>query len=138
VVTCILALRVESRSLVTHDLSVGVIVFALPPRETITHYGGTTWELARLWIDDSMPRNSESWFVGQAVRHVRKTHREAKCLVSYADPSRGHQGHIYRAASWKFDGDTAGHTDYVVNGKKYARRSHVPGGSAKHSEPSHL
>ena len=48
-------------------LLLGVIVFALPPRETSKRYGGETWELARLWIDDGVPRNGETWLIGKAV-----------------------------------------------------------------------
>ena len=56
----------------------GGIVFALPPRETAKRYGGVTWELARLWIEDRVPSNAETWLIAQAVRHIRKTRPEVK------------------------------------------------------------
>ena len=40
---------------------VGCIVFALPPKQTFKRYGGLTWELARVWLDDCMPRNTETY-----------------------------------------------------------------------------
>lgn len=135
VVMCTLAMRIAAeRCGLKYDRSVGVLVFALPPRETSKRYGGVTWELARLWIDDEMPRNSESWFISQAVRHVRQCHPEVECLVSYADPSAGHQGTIYRAANWIQDGRTdmgrkTPRCDYFVDGKKYSRKAHVPEGA---------
>ena len=78
----------------------GALVWAMPPRETSRRYGHETWELARLWLSDVLPRNSETWFISRAVRHVKAKHPEICHLVSYADPSRGHRGTIYLAANW--------------------------------------
>lgn len=108
---------------------VGMVVFALPPLQTNTRYGGETWELARLWIDDAVPKNGESWLIGQAVKHVRKHHTDVHMLVSYADPSRGHSGTIYRASNWLDDGMTSpSHVDYSDGVRKYSRYGHVPDG----------
>jgi hypothetical protein len=111
----------------------GGIVFALPPRETAKRYGGVTWELARLWIEDKIPSNAETWLIAQAVRHIRKHRPAVQTLVSDADPSVGHQGTVYKAANWVADGRTDDERktprfDYAdaVTGKKYSRRSHVP------------
>jgi len=113
----------------------GTIVFALPPRETDKRYGGKTWELARLWVDDQVPTNGETWFMAQAVKYIKRHHRDVCALVSYADPSAGHEGVIYRAGNWISDGRTDDERktprfDYAdaVTGKKYSRRGHVPEG----------
>jgi hypothetical protein len=114
---------------------IGVIVFALPPRETMRRYGvSLVWELARLYIMDSEPFNSETWFMARAINFVRSNHPTVKALVSYADPSAGHSGVIYRAANWEQDGRTdqerkTPRFDYGVGAKIYSRRSHVPEGS---------
>ena len=114
---------------------VGVIVFALPPRETIKRYKvSLAWELARLYIMDSEPFNSETWFMSRAIKFVRSNHPSVEALVSYADPSHGHSGTIYRAANWKQDGRTdqerkTPRFDYGVGSKVYSRRAHVPVGS---------
>jgi hypothetical protein len=114
----------------------GLIVFALPPRETARRYGCITWELARLWIDDSVPANAETFLIGAAVRYIRRHHRSVRALVSYADPSRNHVGTIYRAANWSEDGRTdqerkTPRFDYAdaASGKRYSRRGHVPDGT---------
>jgi hypothetical protein len=127
---CMLVLVMRHRG-----AAAGVIVFALPPRETSRRYGGETWELARLWIDDAVPANAETWLIGQAVRHVRRHHPAVAVLVSYADPSAGHGGTIYKAANWRPDGRTdderrSPRCDYesVFTGKRYSRRGHVPAG----------
>ena len=114
---------------------VGVIVFALPPRETMKRYSVTVaWELARLYILDTEPFNSETWFMARAIKFIRASHPEVEVLVSYADPSHGHKGTIYRAANWQADGRTdqerkTPRFDYGVAGKVYSRRSHVPEGA---------
>lgn len=112
---------------------VGCIIFALPPRETAKRYGGVTWELARLWIEDHIGTNAESWLIAKGVRYVRQTFQEVKYLVSYADPSRGHSGVVYKASNWLSDGRTdeerkTPRFDYEVDGKRYSRRAHVPSG----------
>lgn len=112
---------------------VGCVVFAIPPRETIKRYGVPTWELARLWVDDAEPRNTESWFLARTVALVRRTCPSIRCLVSYADPSVGHQGTIYKAANWHYDGHTDAERktprfDYLCDGQHYSRRSHLPEG----------
>lgn len=118
----------------------GVLVFALPPPETFARYGGLTWELARLWVDDSEPTNTESWFIARAVRYVRQRHRDVVALVSYADPRQGHTGVIYRASNWAPDGMTdEGRTtprfDYAAFGRLFSRRSHVPDGATVERVP---
>ena len=113
----------------------GVMVFALPPRETSRRYGKPTWELARLWVRDEMPTNTETYFIGRAIRLIKKTRKDVQMLVSYADPSASHTGVIYRASNWKPDGRTDDERktprfDYAcaVTGKKFSRRKHIPQG----------
>ena len=127
---CVLTL-----AMVRDGRRLGVIVFALPPRETAKRYGGETWELARLWVMDAVPKNAETYFIGQAIRHIRRHHKSVRVLVSYADPSAGHSGVIYKAANWIADGRTDDERktprfDYAdaVTGKRYSRRGHVPAG----------
>lgn len=128
---CVLALM-----MVQDWFAVGMIVYALPPRETAKRYGGVTWEMARLWIDDAIPTNGESWLIGQSVKYIKANHPDVVALVTYADPSAGHTGAIYRAANWIEDGRTdEGRTtprfdlQDAVTGKRYGRRSHVPRGA---------
>lgn len=111
----------------------GALVWALPPRETMTRYDGReTWELARLWLRDELPRNSETWFIARAVRHVRQAHPAIRQLVSYADPCAGHVGTIYRAGNWLYEGMTDAERrtprfDYTANGRRLGRSSHGAG-----------
>lgn len=129
----VLALR-----MIAHERAVGTCVFSLPPRETAKRYGGgVAWELARLYLLDEVPKNAETWFIGRAVRWIKRHRPDVSTLVSYADPSAGHRGTIYRAANWTADGRTDDERktprfDLVdaETGKKYGRASHVPAGRA--------
>lgn len=131
VVVDILGLLAEDQS-----AYIGVIVFALPPRETAKRYGVTVvWELARLFIEDGTPKNAESWFMARAILYVRRNHPKVDMLVSYADPSAGHTGVIYRAGNWIADGMTdqerkTPRFDYRSGVKRFSRRSHVLEGPA--------
>ena len=115
---------------------VGAIVYADAPPETSIRYGGYTWELARLWIKDGIPRNAESWLISQSIKFIRRNHPDVVALVSYADPSAGHVGTIYRASNWTPDGRTdderkSPRFDYAdaTTGKKYGRSAHIPDGA---------
>jgi len=59
--------------------------------------------LARLWLRDDLPRNSESRVLGIVLRHLKR-HTDWKLLISYADPSAGHVGTIYQASGWRYLG----------------------------------
>lgn len=125
IVTCCLLLTVD-------QWSVGAVVWAIPPRETIRRYQHSTWELARLWLTDELPRNSETWLIGRSIRHVRSQHPAVKHLVSYADPKQGHVGIIYRASNWTFDGMTDSERktprfDYFFGNRRLGRRAHAVG-----------
>lgn len=112
---------------------VGCVIYSAAPREADKRYGGKTWELARLYLLDEIPCNAETWLIGQSVKWIKRHRREVACLVSYADPSAGHAGVIYKAANWKADGRTdderkTARCDYYDGrtGKKYGRRGNMP------------
>jgi len=65
--------------------------------------------LARLWLGDEVPTNSESRVLGIVLRDLRRT-TDWKLLLSYADPAAGHVGTIYQATGWLYLGETAGET----------------------------
>lgn len=112
---------------------VGCVVYSAPPRESDVRYGGKTWELARLYLLDEVPQNAETWLIAQSVKWIKRHNPDVSALVSYADPSAGHSGTIYRAANWSDDGRTdderkSPRCDYydARTGKKYGRRGNMP------------
>ena len=71
-------------------------------------------ELNRLWVCDSQPRNTESWFVSRCLRMLPPV-----IVFSYADSMFGHAGYIYRALNFRY----AGWTDME---RKTARFDYIP------------
>lgn len=84
----------------------------------------TKWQtlsLARLWLHDDLPRNSETVVIAKALRMVQRRWLEVhppryldepyhvRVILSYAD-TRYHQGTIYRAANFREDGRTVSQT----------------------------
>jgi hypothetical protein len=72
------------------------------------------YELNRLVVNDGLPKNALSFFVGQTIQMMPKP-----CvLLSYADRSKGHQGYIYQATNWIYTGLSAIVKEYKVRGEE--------------------
>jgi len=130
------AIVLLSLGIFSFDQLVGMVLYSAPPKQSDVRYGCKTWELARLYLLDEVPKNAETWAISGSVRYIKRHHPEVGCLVSYADPSAGHTGAIYKAANWIADGQTdkgrkTPRCDYVdaLTGKKYGRRGNVPVGA---------
>ncbi len=97
----------------------GVAIFNPGPRNGHRLLRGATQadvlHLARFWMDDRAPRNSESRALGIIARHLRR-HTAVKALLAYSDPAAGHSGMIYRAAGWLFLGEADAQPLMSVNG----------------------
>lgn len=72
---------------------------------------GNVLELTRLWVDDAVPRNGESYLIGNTLRRNAK-----EIIVSFAEMSAGHYGGIYQATNFLYTGLSAKRTDYHVEG----------------------
>jgi hypothetical protein len=68
-------------------------------------------ELTRLWVDDSVPNNGESFLIGYTLKKVNK-----EIVVSFADTSQGHLGVVYQATNWLYTGLSAKRTSWTVEG----------------------
>ena len=75
-------------------------------------------ELTRLWIDDSAPKNGESFLIGNSVKSAGKD-----IVVSFADTSKNHVGVVYQATNWLYTGLSAKRTDWHVEG--YDKHGHT-------------
>lgn len=101
---------------------VGAVTFGAPPSRHLQvgmcrANPNMVIELNRLWVADAEPRNTESWFVAQALRLL-----PCRIVVSYADSAHKHSGFIYRALNFYFAGLTdmdrkTPRYDYIVPGK---------------------
>lgn len=68
-------------------------------------------ELTRLWVDDCVPKNGESFLIGNTLRLVDK-----EFVVSYADTEQSHLGIVYQATNWIYTGLSAKRTNYTIKG----------------------
>lgn len=118
-----------------------IIVFSRPANKNVSRWligaDNLVWELSRMWAPDGHRRNllteAIAICVGDfcvAVRRLSSVH--CRALVSYADPNVGHEGTIYRAASWCYLGQSEESRYYLgLNGEITSRR-------AFHSGDRHL
>lgn len=71
-------------------------------------------ELVRFCIHPEFHKhNLASWFLSQVVSSFRQINPTIKMLIAFADTTHGHIGTIYKAANWKYDGNTGQSYHYV-------------------------
>jgi hypothetical protein len=95
----------------------GVVMYGTPSSSSLRagiagkEHATNVLELTRLWIDDSTPKNSESYLIGNSIKHCDK-----EIVVSFADTSQNHLGIVYQATNWIYTGLSAKRTDWSVEG----------------------
>lgn len=120
--------------LIKDDNIVGVIVFGKPSSYTLCEgiagkeESKNVIEFNRLWVCDSMPKNTESWFVSRVIKKVNY-----EIIVSFADSEKGHIGYIYQATNWLYCGISKKQKYFRVKnftenngGTEYRRRERMP------------
>ena len=75
-------------------------------------------ELRRLCCIDETPKNTESFFIGRALKLLKKDWGRG-VVVSYADKEYGHIGTIYKASNFEMIGEIKGAKVIYWNGKRY-------------------
>ncbi len=104
------------------EVLIGAMVFGKPAMANQWRKYGTAAneviELRRLACVDDTPKNTESFFIGRALRHLKKL-KTYKTVISYADSNYGHTGIIYKASNFYFAGLTSPGRVIIWNGKQY-------------------
>ena len=96
---------------------VGVVTYGVSPSSTLLkgicgpEEAKNVYELNRLWVDDSVPKNGESFLVASSMKLL-----DREIIVSFADTSQGHVGYIYQAANFIYTGLSAKFKDPKVRG----------------------
>jgi hypothetical protein len=91
-----------------------------------------TLELNRLVINENLPKNSLSYFVGKTFGLLPKP----LCLVSYSDIGENHHGYIYQATNWIYTGiteQTGGYTYFFDNDWQHPRTTVSRFGTREHA-----
>ena len=77
------------------------------------------YHLARFWVSDDLPKNTESKTLALSLRFIQKN--GAKACVSYADEGQGHIGTIYQACGFLYTGISQKRSfqigDKIIHGK---------------------
>ena len=71
----------------------------------------------RMWVRDEMPKNTESWFIGQALKILPKP----AIVCAYAQPEVGHVGTIYQATGWLYLGKGRDSRSMQIDPAKHRR-----------------
>ena len=88
----------------------GVMSFgpSMDKKKVIGLVADTGWnefvELNRMAFDDYLPRNSESYCIGRALRMIKKQAPQIKWVISFADGTQCGDGTIYRASNFILTG----------------------------------
>lgn len=95
----------------------GVVIYGTPASSPLragiagAENANNVVELTRLWVCDSVPRNGESFLIGNTVGRAGK-----EIVVSYAEIQQGHVGVVYQATNWLYTGLSAKRTNWTIEG----------------------
>lgn len=81
-------------------------------------YEGKYLEFSRMWMSDDFGTNTESWFMAKCMKALKKKYPTYEGVVTWADGGRGHNGTIYLAANFVYDGDSRKVKKFVGKNKK--------------------
>jgi hypothetical protein len=109
-----------------------IIVFSLSANKNISRWllGGDNlvWELSRMWAPDDHEPNlltkALAHCLEQFISHLKRNSIPLpKAIISYADPAQGHEGGVYRAASWVYLGQSEESRNWIKDGRVIPRRA---------------
>lgn len=108
-----------------NGLFVGAVIYGNPvsfntgKRFGLTHR--SVLELVRVALTSH--KSPVSQIVAQSVKMLRRENPQLELLVSYADPEQNHNGTIYQAMNWIYDGITNGEYLYEIDGQQLHGRT---------------
>jgi hypothetical protein len=100
-----------------NDEIVGVVIYGTPSSAPLRmgicgiEEKDNVIELTRLWVDDKVPKNGESFLIGNTIKKINK-----EIVVSYAEINQGHLGIVYQATNWYYTGLSAKRTNWTIQG----------------------
>lgn len=80
------------------------------------------YEIGKLCMDDGMPRNSESIFISQCFKKIKK-HFSIKLIFTWSDGMLGKPGYVYQASNFLYGGYIWTDAYFTLDGKKIHPRS---------------
>jgi len=102
------------------DRLVGVVTYGVSASSTLLRgvcgddEAKNVYELTRLWIEDSTPKNAESYFIGNTIKTL-----DREIVVSFSEIAQGHVGTVYQASNFFYCGLSAKFRDPKVKGLEH-------------------
>jgi hypothetical protein len=99
---------------------VGVVTYGVSASSTLLKgicgpdESSNVYELTRLWVDDSVPKNGESFLIGNTIKQL-----DREIIVSFADSSQNHVGVVYQATNFIYTGLSAKFKDPKIKGLEH-------------------
>jgi hypothetical protein len=105
-----------------------ILSYSIPANNNISTYllgtKGIVWELSRMYAPNNHEPNLLTKAISLTIKELKKMYPKLDAVISYADPNEGHSGHIYKAASWLYLGQSQETRMYMDNhGNIKSRRS---------------
>jgi hypothetical protein len=80
-------------------------------------------ELRRFCLSRDCEKNTASFFISKTIRWLQQNEFNYNHITSYADPNKGHQGIMYKAANFLYDGLEKNNPRVVIyQGREYHLR----------------
>jgi len=95
----------------------GVVTYGVSPSSTLLRgicgdeEKQNVYELNRLWVDDRLQKNAESFLVARSMKFLDK-----EIIVSFADTGQNHLGIIYQACNFLYTGLSSKFKDPKIEG----------------------
>lgn len=95
----------------------GVVTYGVSPSSTLLRgicgdeEKNNVYELNRLWIDDRVMKNAESFLVSRSLKFL-----DREIIVSFADTGQNHRGVVYQAANFYYTGLSSKFKDPKIQG----------------------
>lgn len=70
-------------------------------------------EFSRLWISDELGKNIESYFIAKCIKLIQKKFSNYIGIVTWADCNKNHNGTVYMASNFIFDGMSRNVKKYI-------------------------
>ena len=104
---------------------IGALVFASGANRNIGKPYGLNQqqvcELVRVALDKH--KTPVTKIIAISLKMIRKRYPGLRVVVSYADGEQGHEGTIYKAGNWTFEGSTKGDYQVLYRGKWRHKRT---------------
>lgn len=113
------------------DNMFGVVIFGTPASRFLQKgicgedEADNVIELTRLWIDDIVPKNGESFLISHGMKWMKQNGIYQDIIVSFSDNGFNHLGYIYQATNFYYTGTNHIQKDWIVDGKKLHNRHFI-------------